>query len=184
MIFAGVFVTGSFMINLGQLVFSWNSSFFDLLLTQQLLIRDYLASKYRLYSIVNVICYFLTLPYVFFGVEILYINTAVALFNLGGNAFIIFLMNTSSTKRVDLTKGAFFNYEGFGASQFLLALPILLVPVLIYAPFGFLEYRMVGIIVLGVIGLAGIIFHNHLIDYIAGKLMQKKYKMANGFRSK
>lgn len=184
MIFAGVFVTGSFMINLGQLVFAWNSSFFDLLLTQQLSTRDYLMSKYRLYTIVNILCYFLTLPYIFFGIEILYINTAVALFNIGGNSFIIFLMNTGSTKRVDLTKGAFFNYEGFGASQFLLAIPILIAPILIYAPFGFFEYRILGVVVLGLIGLSGIIFRNHFIDYVANKMMKRKYKMAEGFRSK
>jgi hypothetical protein len=116
--------------------------------------------------------------------EILYINTAVALFNIGCNSFIIFWMNTSSTKRVDLTKGAFFNYEGFGASQFLLALPILLVPIIVYLPFGYLGYKLLGIVFLGLTGLCGIIFRNSLLNIVTNKLMQKKYSMAAGFRSK
>ena len=61
---------------------------------------------------------------------------ACALFNLGVNSFVLMFSATYNVKRIELTKGAFFNYEGVGANQFVMLLPLLLIPIFIYLPFG------------------------------------------------
>ena len=46
--FAGVFVSGGFLITFGQFVPSWDSSYYGLMMTQNISYRDYLNSKWWL----------------------------------------------------------------------------------------------------------------------------------------
>ncbi|MEL7123979.1 MAG: DUF5687 family protein [Bacteroidota bacterium] len=53
LIFIGVFTVGMLMANYGQFMVSWESSFFDFLMTQNYSMRDYYESKYYLFTVAN-----------------------------------------------------------------------------------------------------------------------------------
>ena len=91
---------------------------------------------------------------------------------------------TYNVKRVELTKGAFFNYEGVGANQFVMLVPLLIIPMVIYAPFGIFFNKYVGLAMLAILGIIGIVLKNYLMDRIVDQFHKRKYIMSAGFKSK
>lgn len=182
LLFVGIFVTGIFMINYGQLLFSWQGGHYDFILTRPVSIRQYVESKYWLLSFVTVICFILSVPYVYFGWQILLMHLAMMLFNLGINVFVILNIAMWSPQKVDLKKSAAFNYEGVGAAQWLMSIPILLGPYLFYTPFSLFGYPDLGIVAVGVAGFTGFVMRNKMLTLTTERLMRRKYSIAEGFR--
>lgn len=182
LLFVGIFITGIFMINYGQMLFSWQGSHYDFALTRPLSMRQYVESKYWLLASATIISFVLSTPYVYFGWKILLIHFAMMLFNLGINVFVILNLAMWDPKKVDLQKGATFNYEGVGAAQWIMSIPILLGPYIFYMPFSIAGYPVSGILAVGFAGIIGIVFRDRLIDMTTKRLIDRKYKIAAGFR--
>ena len=104
------------------------------------------------------------------------------LYNIGVLSYLILYAATFSTKRMDMSKGAAFNYQGLGASHWLTILPFFLMPLLVYLPFSLLNYPYGGFIFIGVMGLLGLIFQKYFMQLIEKQFIKKKYGMASGFR--
>jgi hypothetical protein len=90
----------------------------------------------------------------------------------------------NNKKYLDLSKSATFNYQGVGASNFIVVLPMMLLPILIYLPFNFMEIPEIGWMVIGGIGLMGIALYKPLHKMIIHRFYIKKYAMAEGFRQR
>lgn len=127
--------------------------------------------------------YILTIPYVYFGIKVLLINTAAYLFNIGINSFLMLYFATYHRKKIDLSKGAAFNYQGFSITQFIIVIPAFLIPVFIYLPFGLLGYPYAGVLTIGILGLIGLLLNKIWLNIIVKKFNRSRYKMAAGFRS-
>lgn len=182
LVFIGIFMTGGMMISYVNYCFSFESSYFDTVLANYSDYRQYIRAKYILAITMCTICYVLTVPYVFFGYKILLINTATFLYNIGFLSFVMIYLSTYSTKRVDLNRSASFNYQGMGASQWLSMLPGFLLPVLIFWPFKYFKVPYLGYVMIGVIGLAGLVFNKALLGIVTKQFMNRRYDMAKGFR--
>lgn len=182
LLFVGIFITGIFMINYGQLLFSWQGGHYDFTLTRPVSMREYVESKYWLLSAVTIICFVLSTPYLYFGWKILFVHLAMMLFNMGINVFVILNLAMWDPKKVDLQKGVTFNYEGVGIAQWIMSIPILLGPYIFYLPFSFAGKPELGIAAVGLAGVVGIIFRSKLIDLTTRRLMTRKYRIAAGFR--
>src|SRR5690625_5423565 len=65
-IFAGLFITGGFLMTFGQLVPSWDSEYFKLLMSQNIPYKKYLESKWYLMVVATIISIVLSLPYLYF----------------------------------------------------------------------------------------------------------------------
>lgn len=181
-IFVGVFITGIFMLNYGQMLFSWQGKHFDFIITQDITLKDYIKSKYYLLAGVSVVCFILSIPYVYFGWWVLLCHIAVILFNLGVNIFVLMNFAMWNPKPMDLNKSSMFNYEGIGAAQWLMGIPILVGPYVIYGPLTFTLGQYWALAGIAIVGLIGVIFHQKLIDYTAKRFLAKKYAIASGFR--
>ncbi len=180
--FVGVFMTGIFLSNYGQLLLSWNSNFFDKIITSRVNMHEYFESKFWLFFVTSTAAFILTVPYLYFGWKVLAINAACYLFNIGVNAFVIFYFSMRNPKRIDLSKSASFNYEGVTATQFILILPILLFPVLLVLPFQYVEVPYLGISLLAVMGIVGLFLKNTWFKLIEKRYRTKKHELATGFR--
>ena len=182
LIFVGIFITGMFMMNYGQFIPSWESGFFDGILTRKSNTYRYYLSKYYLIMPTCVIAFILSTPYVYFGVRILFINFCMLLFNIGINTIVVLFMSTYNDRSIDLSKKATLNWEGVGASQFIMLIPSLILPMLLFIPFDYFDITEIGYLFLGGIGLVNIFFHKYWIKQIANRFEQQKYKIAAGFR--
>jgi len=182
LIFAGVFITGMFMMNYGQFIPSWESSYFDGILTSDIDSEQYFLSKYYLFVPTSLAAYILSLPYAFISWRLVVINLVLMLFNIGINAFVILFFSTFNNRRIDLSKKAMLNWEGVGASQFIMVIPALLLPIALFFPFEHFISPVAGYTFLASISIICLIFHKFWIRLIAKRFEQQKYKIAAGFR--
>ena len=120
------------MINFGQFVPSWDASYYPMIMAQNIPMKQYLASKLGLITFSVAILAILSTPYVYFGWDILVLNIACALYNMGVNAPILIYAGSFNKKRIDLDKSPFMNYQGTGASQWLVSIPLLLMPIFFF----------------------------------------------------
>lgn len=183
-VFVAVFLTGLFMIFYGQFLFAWESSYFDYIISNNITFREMIESKYYLFVVTTSLTWLLTIPYVYFGREVLYYHTAIALFNIGINSWILFWVSTFNVKRIDLGRAATFNYQGVSAAQFLLLIPLITLPMLIVWPFRHFGHTYWGLLSLAILGILGFLMREVFINALAKRFTSRKYKMSKGFRTK
>ncbi|MFB9862986.1 DUF5687 family protein [Rufibacter immobilis] len=185
LIFPGIFMSGFVMLSYGQFVPGWQSAHFDALLTKRLSPYTFFLGKFWMFVPACTAAYLITLLYGLMpeiGGKIMLINTACFLYNIGINTFVVLYMSTYNKKRIDLSKGSSFNWQGVGASQFILMLPALVLPILVYVPFGLMDKPYWGVAAVGVLGLLGFIFHRQLLGLVVKRFQEQKYAIAAGFR--
>ncbi|MFD1313994.1 DUF5687 family protein [Namhaeicola litoreus] len=180
-VFVGVFITGIFMINFGQFIPAWDSSYYKLLMSQNIRYKDYLNSKYTLMMLSALILFILSIPYVYFGWKIILIHFAAMVYNIGVNSHVLLYAGSFNRKKINLDQRAAFNYQGTGAVQWLVGIPLLLLPVLFfYLPYKFINFES-GLTFLIILGLLGILFHTKLMRFITAKYQEVKYPMIEAF---
>ncbi len=181
-IFVGIFMSGGLMMNYLNYAFGYESNYFDGILTRKIDMNRYIRAKITVGMLITSFCYVITVPYVFFGTEILLINTVTFLFNIGFLSFVLLYLATFNKNRIDLSKSSTFNYQGVSAMNWLVLLPAFLLPVLIYLPFSLLGYKMAGLAFIGLIGVIGFLTRKFWIKKITQSFFHRKYIMAEGFR--
>lgn len=181
-LFAGIFMTGVGAINYGQFLTSWESAYFDGILTRAVSIRQYYVSKFWLLAASTILMYLITLPYAFFGLEAFYVNTAAFIYNLGVNIFVILFASTYNKKAIDLGKGSSFNYQGTSATQFIIIIPLLIIPLLLFLGFKLLGFPYFGLLFLSGMGIISLLFSKYWMREIVQNFYEKKYIKAAGFR--
>lgn len=180
-IFIGIFSTGIFLINFGQFVPAWDSEYYKLLMSQNIKYEQYLKSKFTLMALSVVVLFVLGIPYVYFGWKILFAHFAAAIYNIGINTHVILWGGSFNRKKIDLSQKAAFNYQGTGAVQWLIGIPLLLLPMGLFAILNWLLSFEIACLVLIVMGVFGIVFHQKLMRFITGKYLESKYKMIDAF---
>ena len=182
--FVGIFMTGIFLSNFGQFIPAWDSSYYSMMMSQNIPMRKYLESKVTLITVSVVFMFLLTIPYVYFGWDALAINFGCALYNLGVNIPVILYFGSFNKKRIELDQSPFGNMQGTSATQFLIMLPVLIVPILLFSMFYYLFNLQVAVIVLSVLGVIGFTMKNYLLNLITEQYKRKKYGMIAGFKEK
>ena len=183
-VFVGMFMTGIFIINYGQFMYSWQASHFDGLLISKISFGDFLKGKYMLFTIVSTGYFLLTTPYLYFGWHTLLIHSVMYLWNIGVNTTLVLFFANRNYKRIDLSKGAAFNWEGVSGNQWILSLPLLIAPFVIYGPFAVFHHGDIGLALLAVTGLIFVFTRSFWIKTLEADFYTKRYTIAEGFRNK
>lgn len=184
--FAAMFITGGFLLSFGQLVPSWDSEYYKMLMSQNIPYRQYLESKWYLMVVAVAVSFILSTPYIYFGWDIYLMIAAGALFNIGLNTFITLFGGALNRVPIELnTKAkAFSNTNGFNPTQLLIALPKMLLPILIFfIPYQFISFNA-GLIALALTGALGIVFKNFFLNKIEHIYQKGKYKTIAAFGEK
>lgn len=182
-VFCGMFMTGIFIINYGQFMFSWQSAHFDGLLSARIKPEDFFKSKFLLFDVFSTFCFLLTIPYVYFGSKVLIVHFVMYLWNLGVNTILVLYFANQNYKRIDLSKGGTFNWEGVGASQWILSIPLMITPFLIYLPLNYFDYPEIGLGAIAIIGLTFILSREFWLRRLVNIFKSKRYLIAEGFRN-
>ena len=181
LMFASLFITGGFTLNYGQFIPAWDSTHYKMLMSQSFRYRKFLESKWVLMVSMTSILYLLSFPYLYFGVDIFLMITAGAIFNIGFNSLFLLYAGSFNRKRIDLTKSAFGNTQGTSATQFLVIIPLMLFPMLLFWGFdAFVGYNS-GLIAVASVGVLAFVFKNTLMNFIEKKYIKDKYAMINAF---
>ena len=178
----GILITGIFMINFGQFIPAWDSAYYSMMMAQNIPLRKYLDSKAGLMTVSIVFMFVISIPYVYFGWEVLAVNAACALYNVGVNIPVILFFGSMNKKRINLEKSSFSNMQGMGAAQWLVGIPLMAVPMLIFVMLQLLISLGVAIIALSIMGIVGLVFRKKLMTSITNLYRTKKYAMVHGFK--
>src|SRR5690606_35833526 len=142
------FVSGGFLFTFGQFVPSWDSSYYQLMMSQNIQYKEYLSSKWWLIVIATVVSALLASFYLVFGWKIYMLILVGAIYNIGVNSHLVLYGGAYVKTPIDLssTKGAFGDKQAFNIKTLLISVPKLLVPMLLYAAGFYLHSAEVGFI--------------------------------------
>jgi len=186
MIFGAIFVSGGFLFNFGQFVPSWDSSYYNLMMSQNIKYRDYLSSKWWLMVIVTIISTVLASFYLYFGWKVYLAVVAVAVYNIGINAYITLLAGAYTRTPIDLTsnKNAFGDKKAFNFKTLLLVIPQIILPLLLYF-LGFHFFSdLVGFAFVALAGIAGFALKNKVFNTIETIYKKQKYETIDAYKQK
>ncbi|MBV6652117.1 MAG: hypothetical protein KI786_00065 [Mameliella sp.] len=170
------------MATYGQFLIAWESSFFNMLMARRVPISEYMKAKYYLFTLFNVATFSICLLYGLADIRMIPIVLVSFLVNMGITAYIILFLSTYNTRPVNAEKSAFMNWEGVGASQFLLVLPSFFLPVVIHLLLQWILGWQWGLAVLGMLGVVGMIMHRPLMQAIVRQLENRKYKLIDAYK--
>ena len=176
-VFAGIFVSGGFLFTFGQFVPSWDSSYYQLMMSQNIQYRDYIRSKWWLMVIGTVISTILASFYLYFGLHIYLLIVVGAIFNIGVNSHIVMLGGAFVKTPIDLSqaKQAFGDKQAFNVKTMLISLPKLLLPMALYALGYYLFSPNIGLLFVALAGILGFAFRNYVFSKIEKIYKSEKY---------
>ncbi|MDY0780571.1 DUF5687 family protein [Tenacibaculum sp. IB213877] len=184
LIFAALFVTGGFAINYGQFIPAWDSAHYRMLMSQNIRYRKFLESKWLLMVIMTFVLYILSIPYLYYGVDKFLMITAGAIFNIGFNSLFLLFAGSFNRKRIDLNASGFGNMQGTSATQFLIVLPLMGVPMFLFWIFNKYVSFNAGIAAIAAVGIICLLFKNYFMDLIEKKYIKDKYAAIHAFNQK
>lgn len=185
-IFAGIFVTGGFLFTFGQFVPSWDSSYYQLMMTQNIPYRGYLSSKWWLVVIGTVVSTILASFYLYFGWQVYLTILTAAIYNIGVNSHLVLLSGAYTKTPIDLSmsKGAFGDKKAFNVNTMLLSLPKLVLPLLLYGLGSYLMNANLGLAFVALAGILGFAFRDKVFTVIEKIYKTEKYKTIDAYKQK
>ncbi len=183
-IFAGIFVTGGFLFTFGQFVPSWDSSYYPLMMSQNVQYREYLNSKWWLIVIATLITTIISSFYLYFGLEVYLAILVGAIYNIGVNAHVVLWGGAYIKTPIDLTqnKNVFGNKQAFNMKSLILTIPKLLLPMLLYGIGHYLFNPNVGYAIVAGSGILGFAFKNKVFTIIENIYKTEKYKTLAAYK--
>jgi len=183
LIFVVLFMTGAFTLNFGQFVPAWDSRYYSFFMSQNFKYREYLEAKWLMMSIMTILLFILSTPYIYFGSKVLLLLFVGAIFNLGFTAYLVLYFGAYNRKAIDLNKSAMLNYQGTSAAQFLMVFIIMIIPMIIYGLANYFWGFNIAIGIIFIIGVLGLVLKKQIMDFIEKKYIANKYKTISAFKN-
>jgi hypothetical protein len=184
-IFAGIFVSGGFLLNFGQFVPSWDSSYYQLMMSQNIQYKEYLNSKWWLMVIVTLISTVLASFYLYFGWHTYLLIVVGAIYNIGVNSHMVLLGGAFNKTPIDITaRKGFGERQAFDIKTMLIAIPKLAVPMILYAIGTSIFNDNIGLLFVAVAGVLGFAFREKVFQIIEGIYKSEKYATISAYKQK
>jgi hypothetical protein len=182
--FAGIFVTGGFLFTFGQFVPSWDSAYYNLMMTQNISYKYYLESKWWLVVIATFFSSILSAFYLFFGLETYLMILVGAVYNMGFNSHLVLLGGAYTKTPIDLSaaKAAFGDKKAFNMRTMLISLPKMLVPMLLYGLGYVLVSPTLGLILVAAAGIVGFLLRDKVFTKIEKIYRTEKYSTIQAYK--
>lgn len=177
-------LTGMATLNHGQLALSWNSFHMDFLLTRGQSFRRIFLGKYYFLMLTSCLTWLITLPYSAFVPGLFWAAGAMLLINATVSGMVYLLVAAISSLKIDPDEGGAFSMSGFGVVHYLITIPIIAVPAVLYVTGNFLGGHSVGLIAVAGFGALLLALHRPIIGVIAAVFAGNRYRIAAVLRDK
>lgn len=183
-IFAGIFVTGGFLFTFGQYVPSWDSSYYPLMMSQNIVYREYLNAKWAMITIATLVSTALGSFYIIFGWDVYAAILTGAIYNIGVNGHLVLLSGAYIKTPIDLTTTTkpFGDKQAFNAKTLLFSLPKLFLPMILYFIGSLFGGEWVGYMTVAFTGLLGFFLKNKVFNWIETLYKVEKYKTLEAYK--
>ena len=185
-VFAGIFVSGGFLFTFGQYVPSWDSSYYPLMMSQNIQYREYLSSKWFLIVIATIASTLLSVFYLYFGWHAYLAILVGAVYNIGVNSYLVLWGGAYIKTPIDLTsnKKAFGDSQAFNVKTLLLTIPKLLLPLLVFWVGAWIWNDTAGYLMVALAGVVGFAFKEPVFRLIEKIYKKEKYKTLSAYKEK
>ena len=185
-VFAGVFVSGGFLFTFGQFVPSWDSAYYQLMMSQNIQYREYISSKWWLMVIGTLISTIIASFYLYFGWQTYMLIVVGAIYNIGVNSHLVMLGGAFVKTPIDLTMAnkAFGDKQAFNIKTMLISIPKLAVPMILYALGYSLFSPNIGFLFVALAGVLGFAFRNKVFAMIEKIYKTEKYETIAAYKQK
>lgn len=185
-LFAGIFVSGGFLFTFGQFVPSWDSSYYQLMMTQNIPYKGYLSSKWWLIVIATIVSTGLASFYLYFGWQAYLCVVVGGIYNIGVNSHLVLLAGAYTKTPIDLSssKGAFGDKKAFSVQTMLISLPKLALPLALYGIGYYLINPNTGLAIVAVAGILGFALRDRVFSLIEKVYKTEKYKTIDAYKQK
>lgn len=187
MLLSGIFVTGGFLLSFGQYVPSWDSAHYPLMMTRNIMYRDYLESKWKIMAFATIISTLLASFYLaFFDWRVYAMIVACGVFNIGVNGYLVLLGGAYLKSPMDLSsnKNVMGDSKSFNLKVMLLSLPKLLLPIAFFYLGDFIYGFEGGLLLLTLSGVVGLVFKNAAFNKIVKIYREEKYDALHAYKQK
>jgi len=184
LLFVAIFVTGTGMLMFGQWIINWDGSHFDFLMTRDIDTHTYIRANYTLMLALCIASFIATTPYFLFGRQIIIYHLVAFVYNAGVNIYVYLFAATLNAKRLELTRGNSMNMQGVSYKNFLVMIPLLVIPITLITLFGLFDATHIALAIIALLGLAGMLFREQLLRVIEKQFLRRKYALCTGFRKK
>ena len=175
----GLFASGVFALNYGQLMFAWESRHFDGLLARALPAQQMVLAKLVLLITSCLVLFLASLPlFAWLAPTLIPLHVAFLFYNAGVTSVLMLALAVRNRKRIDASYGNFFNYEGFSMLHWLWVLPTITPPALLLY---FIPFEN-ALTIIAIFGLANMLLAWPWSLLLARYLGRRKHLMAAGFR--
>lgn len=179
--FLGLFASGAFAINYGQLMFSWESRYFDGLLTRDIRPQHWILAKFMTLQGSCLLTFLVSLPlFVFITPELVPLHVTFLFYNAGVTCVLMLALAVRNQKRIDLGQSNLFNYQGFSLLHWLWIIPVLAPPAVLFALLDGKPGTAHAFI--ASLGLVSMVLAWPWSQLFARQLARRKHRMAAGFR--
>ncbi len=185
-IFAGIFVSGGFLFTFGQFVPSWDSAYYQLMMSQNIQYKEYLSSKWWLMVIATLISTLLASFYLYLGWHTYLLILVGAIYNIGVNSHLVLLGGAFVKTPIDLSMAtkAFGDKQAFNVKTMLLVIPKLLFPVLLYGLGKLFFNENIGLLFVVITGIIGFALRSKVFQMIEGIYKSEKYATIAAYKQK
>jgi hypothetical protein len=185
-VFGGIFVSGGFLFTFGQFVPSWDSAYYQLMMSQNIQYREYISSKWWLMVIVTLISTIIASFYLYFGWQTYMLIVVGAIYNIGVNSHLVMLGGAFVKTPIDLTMAnkAFGDKQAFNIKTMLISIPKLAVPMILYALGYYLFSANIGFLFVALAGVLGFAFRNKVFAMIEKIYKTEKYATIAAYKQK
>ena len=185
-IFAGIFVSGGFLITFGQFVPSWDSAYYQLMMTQNIPYKGYLSSKWWLMVIATIVTTLVASFYLYFGWQTYLTIVVGGIYNIGVNSQLVRLGGAYTKTPIDLSsgKGAFGDKKAFNFKTMLISIPQLVLPVLLYWLGSTVGDATIGLALVAAVGVLGLALKGKVFTQIEKIYKSEKYATIAAYKQK
>lgn len=185
-VFAGIFVSGGFLFTFGQFVPSWDSAYYQLMMSQNIQYRDYISSKWWLMVIATIISTVIASFYLYYGWQTYMLIVVGAIYNIGVNSHLVMLGGAFVKTPIDLTlaKKAFGDKQAFNVKTMLISIPKLAIPMILYATGYSFFSANIGFLFVAIAGICGFAFRNKVFTIIEKVYKTEKYATIAAYKQK
>ena len=179
----GLFASGTFALNYGQLMFSWDSSYFDGFLVRNVKTENLVLAKLMLLQGSCLSFFLISLPlFIWLKSDLLLLHVAFLFYNSGVTSVLMMALAVRNRRRINIERsGSFFNYEGFSPMHWLWIIPTIAPPAILLYFINSIDWM--ALLLIGGIGVASLVLSMKWSRLFTRQLLNQKYAMALGFRT-
>ena len=177
-----IILNGLFGYIFSQYLFSWESSYFEFILSTKFNLLKYLKAKYIIYVSLGFFVFLFFLPLVIQEKIDLHLFITALFYNSCIGYFIIFYLATFNRSRIELNSNIFFNLQGYNGTQMIALVVIILLPCLLLLLLTVVLNVTQSLLIINLLSIFSLIYHKKWFKIILRQLKNRKYINLEGYR--